>query len=96
MQVGIYEGTKHAFATDALRRGVQERHIQRFLGHSDVRSTHRYARLADEGLVTVLRAPTAPPMGFAGKDTQQKPARIQEVSKDGWRSGRDSNPRPPA
>ena len=92
----MYEGTKHAFATDALRRGVQERHIQRFLGYSDVRSTHRYARLADEDLVTVLRAPTAPPMGFAGKDTQQKPSRIQEVSKDGWRSGRDSNPRPPA
>lgn len=55
VQVGLYEGTKHAFATDAVRRGVQERHIQAFLGHADVRSTRRYARLADQGLVSVLR-----------------------------------------
>ena len=55
VEVGLYEGTKHAFATDAARRGVQERHIQAFLGHADVRSTRRYARLADQALVTVLR-----------------------------------------
>lgn len=48
--VGLYEGTKHAFATDAAGRGVQGMLIQRFLGHSDIRSTQRYAKLADAAL----------------------------------------------
>jgi len=65
--VRLYEGTKHSMATDALRRGVSERALQAFLGHSDVRSTRRYARLADLGLVTVLRAPMPkPPTPFVG------------------------------
>lgn len=55
--VGLYEGTKHTLATDAVRRGVPERALQAFLGHSDVRSTRRYARMADEALVAVLRRP---------------------------------------
>lgn len=55
IRVKLYEGTKHSFATAALRRGVPEIAIQRFLGHTDVRSTRRYARLADEALVSVLR-----------------------------------------
>ena len=54
IRVTLYEGTKHAMATDALRRGVQERHIQAFLGHADIRSTRRYAQPADEGLIVVL------------------------------------------
>jgi hypothetical protein len=44
IEVGLYEGTKHAFATDAIRRGVQERHIQAFLGpplYSQVRPVGR-------------------------------------------------------
>ena len=49
--ISIYEGCKHSFATDAVARGVQERHLQAFLGHADVRSTRRYARLADAGVV---------------------------------------------
>ena len=52
--ISIYEGCKHSFATDAVARGVQERHLQAFLGHADVRSTRRYARLADAALVDVL------------------------------------------
>jgi integrase len=40
----LYEGTKHTMATDAVRRGVSERALQAFLGHSDARSTRRYAR----------------------------------------------------
>ena len=55
IEVGTYEGTKHACATDAPRRGVRERRIQDFLRHADARSTRRYAKLADKGLVTVLR-----------------------------------------
>ena len=53
-RVGLYEGTKHSMATDAIRRGVSERALQAFLGHVDVRSTRRYARLSDGALVDVL------------------------------------------
>ena len=56
--VRLYEGTKHTMATDAVRRGVPERALQSFLGHSDARSTRRYARMSEEALVSVLR--TAP------------------------------------
>ena len=42
-------------ATDAIRRGVSERHLQRFLGHASVESTRRYARLADNAMLEVLR-----------------------------------------
>ena len=53
--VPLYEGTKHSFATDAIRRGVPERLLQKFLGHAHPESTRRYARLADAALVQVLR-----------------------------------------
>lgn len=53
--VSLYEGTKHSMATDAIRRGVPERALQRFLGHASVQSTRRYARLADNALIEVLR-----------------------------------------
>ena len=39
VRVSLYEGTKHALATDALKRGVSERQVQEFLGHADARST---------------------------------------------------------
>ena len=51
----LYEGTKHTMATDAIRRGVSERALQAFLGHSDARSTRRYARFSEHALVAVLR-----------------------------------------
>ena len=52
--IGLYEGTKHSTATDFLRRGIDERVIQALLGHADMRSTRRYARLADQALVAAL------------------------------------------
>jgi hypothetical protein len=52
-----------AFATDAVGRGVQERHLQAYRGHADVRSTRRYARLADNALIQVLRPARATPAG---------------------------------
>jgi integrase len=55
VEISMYEGCKHSFATDALRRGVPERHLQMFLGHADARSTRRYACMADSALVSVLR-----------------------------------------
>ena len=56
--ISLYEGTKHSMATDAIRRGVPERHLQVFLGHQNVESTRRYARLADNALLEVLRLPS--------------------------------------
>ena len=61
--VRLYEGTKHTMATDAVRRGVSERALQAFLGHSDARSTRRYARMSDEALVSVLRPSPSSPNG---------------------------------
>ena len=52
--ISVYEGTKHTFATDAALRGVSERALQAYLGHADVASTRKYARLADSALVDVL------------------------------------------
>jgi integrase len=53
--ISVYEGCKHSFATDAVARGVPERHLQTYLGHADVRSTRHYARLANSALIQVLR-----------------------------------------
>jgi len=65
--ISLYEGTKHTFATNAKRRGVEDRLLQRFLGHRDRRSVERYARLADEALIAVLRPlrPTAESDGLS-------------------------------
>ena len=54
-KVGLYVGAKHTFATDAAARGVPERALQVFLGHADVRSARRYARMGSEALLEVLR-----------------------------------------
>jgi integrase len=55
VEVGLYEGTKHATATDLLRRGEPLEVVQRFLGHRERRSTERYARLADRTVADTLR-----------------------------------------
>src|SRR5262249_26720149 len=39
VEARLYEGTKHAFATDAVARGVPLEWVQKFLGHADRRST---------------------------------------------------------
>ncbi len=75
--ISLYEGTKHSFATDAIRRGVPERHLQTFLGHRNVQSTRRYARLADNAMLEVLRTPGAAwrragDKGSAGKTEQDQ------------------------
>ena len=46
----LYQGTKHSFASDALEAGIGMEHIRKMLGHSDPRSTERYARLSDDSL----------------------------------------------
>lgn len=55
VRAGLYEGTKHTAATEWLRQGASERAIQAILGHSDVRSTRRYAQLGRAAVVEVLR-----------------------------------------
>ena len=57
--ISLYEGTKHTMATDAIRRRVPERSLQAYLGHADAASTRRYARLADQALLEVIRPPQA-------------------------------------
>jgi integrase len=51
----LYQGTKHSFASDALEAGISMEHIRKMLGHSDPRSTERYARLSDESLDVFTR-----------------------------------------
>ena len=70
--ISLYEGTKHSFATDAIRRGVPERHLQVFLGHKNVESTRRYARLADNALLEVLRPPSASWRQAGDKDSESE------------------------
>jgi len=73
--VTLYEGTKHTMATDAIRRGVPERALQRFLGHASVLSTRRYARLADHALIEVLRPARAGWRQPGDKGSTSKPQR---------------------
>lgn len=60
VEVAIYEGTKHSFATALVARGVSMDRVQQVLGHRDQRSTARYAKLADQGVVETLRRPKGP------------------------------------
>ena len=78
--ISLYEGTKHSFATDAIRRGVPERHLQTFLGHKNVQSTRRYARLADNALLEVLRSPAEPRRQAGDKDSANKTEAGRDVS----------------
>jgi len=73
--IDLYEGTKHSFATDAVRRGVPERSLQKFLGHASVHSTRRYTRLADEALLEVLR----PPATASDKDSRTRTKQINRL-----------------
>ena len=58
LRVKMYEGTKHTFATDAYERGVDLYRLRDFLGHTEHRSTVRYAKLAEVGRIEVLRPPS--------------------------------------
>jgi integrase len=55
VRVGLYSGTKHSSATHLLSEGVDERSIQALLGHADLRSTRRYAQLANHAIVVALQ-----------------------------------------
>ena len=51
---------------------MPERRLQRFLGHKNVQSTRRYARLADNALVEVLRARPQPWRQAGDKDSENE------------------------
>jgi len=51
----LYEGTKHTFATAAKARGVEDRALRDYLGHTDGRSTERYGKLSTHHLRDVVR-----------------------------------------
>jgi integrase len=53
--VKLYEGARHSAATEWKRQGADDRTIQAILGHTDGRSVARYARLADQAVIEVLR-----------------------------------------
>ncbi len=78
--ISLYEGTKHSFATDAIRRGVPERHLQRFLGHKNVQSTRRYARLADNAMIEVLRSPASAERQASDKGSENETEQERAVS----------------
>ncbi len=53
-RISLYAGTKHTFATHAVRAGVPELYVQKFLGHSDLRSTRKYVEVQNDALLEVL------------------------------------------
>ena len=55
LEVKMYEGSKHSTATALRRAGVPLDVIQAAAGHKDIRSTERYAQLADEVVTDALR-----------------------------------------
>jgi integrase len=82
VKVSLYVGTKHSFATDAAARGVPERSLQAFLGHADLRSTRRYAQLANQALLEVLR-PRRGADEVRTRNRPKKPLRFRGVGGGG-------------
>jgi integrase len=54
-RVPVREGTRHSGATAARRSGVPLDLVQRFLGHTDVKTTERYSKHEDLALVQLVR-----------------------------------------
>lgn len=51
----LYEGTKHSAATQWLASGLAMERIQKYLGHRDIQSTAKYARVLDQDLLDFIR-----------------------------------------
>lgn len=50
----LYQWGRHSFASQAINRGVSQNIVGAFLGHSDARTTKRYAHTNIEGLKLVF------------------------------------------
>jgi integrase len=53
--VPLYEGTKHSGATAMLQRSRDIEAVREYLGHSDARSTRKYAHLTSGALVDIAK-----------------------------------------
>jgi site-specific recombinase XerC len=53
--VPLYEGTKHSGATAMLQRSRDLEAVREYLGHSDARSTRKYAHLTSGALVEIAK-----------------------------------------
>ena len=54
-QVPLYEGTKHSGATDMLARTKDRAAVRDYLGHTDARSTDKYAKVTSGALVDIAK-----------------------------------------
>jgi len=54
-EVGIH-GLRHSFATHLMEAGTDIGHIQKLLGHEDIRTTLIYAKVTDRD-VTKVKSP---------------------------------------
>lgn len=53
----LYSGTRHALASQAAQRGISIQKIGAMLGHSDIRTTMRYAHLDTNALREIVLKP---------------------------------------
>ncbi|MGB6065160.1 MAG: site-specific integrase [Desulfomonilaceae bacterium] len=58
----LYAGTRHSLASQAANKGVSIYKIAKFLGHTDTKTTQRYAHLDTNPLREVLRSATVIPL----------------------------------
>jgi integrase len=55
VHVALYEGSKHSTASNWYSDGVPLPVVQRMLRHTDTRSTARYAKLSQQGLIEAFK-----------------------------------------
>ena len=53
-RITLYEGTRHSFASQAVKNGTDLYGLQKFLGHSNPAMTQKYAHMGMDGLQRVL------------------------------------------
>ncbi|MGO9572587.1 MAG: tyrosine-type recombinase/integrase [Desulfomonilaceae bacterium] len=58
----LYAGTRHSLASQAANKGVSIYKIAKFLGHTDTKTTQRYAHLDTNPLREVLRSANVIPL----------------------------------
>jgi site-specific recombinase XerD len=52
--VGLYEGTKHSTATHLKSLGADDRVLAELMGHADLRSVEKYARVQSSAIRAAL------------------------------------------
>src|SRR4030042_4354202 len=49
-KIGLYEGSKHSFASQRVNKGISIYLISKVLGHTNIKTTERYAFADIEGM----------------------------------------------